>query len=1182
MSTVTIQKLFANDISRPIEEVIKVDQDDEAIIKDELTEYVVTDSIRDYFNEVFELYAETPQKPHEGIGIWVSGFFGSGKSSFAKNLGLALQNRTIAGEGAGVRLAQRIGDPKAQVLLTSIAEQIPTEAVIFDVSTDRGIRTGNQSITEIMYRLFLQSLGYARDLDLSELEITLEETGELAAFKAKYQEIFGKDWDAGKGLIAIAVQQASRVMHELEPATYPTADSWREAAMKRADITPGDLAKRGMELMLRRCPGKTLLFVVDEVGQFVARDVQKMLDLQAVVQNLGRIGRGKMWLVVTSQEKLTELVGGLDDKRVELARLMDRFPLQVHLEQADISEVTSKRVLSKNAEAQKDLRELFTQHRGKLSDNTRLSADIKLPELSTESFVDLYPLLPYQIDLIIQVVSGLRSQGGATKHVGGANRTIIKLAQQLLIHPDVALASASVGSLARIDQVYDLVSGNIDSEVRGKIVDIGRKVEHPLAQAVAKTICLLQYVRSIHRTAENIAAALHPAVDADSRMPEVKAALAELERAHLVRPGDGGYRIPTPAEDDWERQRGSLSAKPGDISRIHAEIVVGLWQPQPQHSLLDVKVFKAGLVLGGRLTVEGDLPFHLTLAEAGPELNDAVSEARTRSQSETKAIFWVAGLDEAIDRETVELFRSKEILARKERGAQTKDEAALVAEEKLRQRKHQEELKRLIRQSLLAGTIFFRGNDRSPDEGAADVNRAGAKVLGQALPEVFDRFEEAAARVARKDLDELMSTENLRGLTPVFTILALVRDQGGKPVFNVENGPLAEVMARIENRTSYGEVATGRYLTDEFASEPFGWEFDVVRLLVISLLRAGKLEATSKGQVLESALSLEARNTFTNNNLFRQASFRPKVGLEFTNIVDAADHFKEVFGKEVSELEQGVVALALREEIHRFDQGLQETFTTLVQHSLPGGEVLRTALDQMRAIRAGKEEQAILSFNGSYKELKEAIKRGAELSQELNETRLVDLARARKAIDQLWPCLQEEPELADEVADHAEQLRDCLEKETFFRQLADIDQHARALELEYQRLHQEATSQRAEAYGAALNQLRRTPGWEALAALGDEVQQRVAQPLASRAITEGTGATPIPLLRADLAACSGRLAAAVEEMLRLVDGSRLVRVEASDFFSGGIESEEQLEQALNGLKDQCLELIGAGKKVLVQ
>jgi len=174
------------------------------------------------------------------------------------------------------------------------------------------------------------------------------------------------------------------------------------------------------------------MFVVDEVGQFVARDVQKMLDLQAVVQQLGVKGRGKHWVVVTSQEKLGELVSGLDDKKIELARLMDRFPLQVHLEPSDISEVTSRRVLSKNAAAQTALGNLFDEHRGRLkhrgrlTEHTRLTADIKLPELSRAAFIDLYPLLPYQIDLIIQVVSGLRTQGGASKHVGGANRTIIK------------------------------------------------------------------------------------------------------------------------------------------------------------------------------------------------------------------------------------------------------------------------------------------------------------------------------------------------------------------------------------------------------------------------------------------------------------------------------------------------------------------------------------------------------------------------------------------------------------------------------------------------------------------------------------------------------------------------------------------------------------------------------------
>jgi hypothetical protein len=1179
MTVETIEDLFASDIDRRIEEVIKVDQADETIIRDELAEYIVTDSIRSHFREVFDHYQTTWQKPNEGVAVWVSGFFGSGKSSFAKYLGLALANRDILGQGAGELLAQRCHDPTIQVLLSNIAERIPTEAVIFDVSTDRGIRTGNQSITEIMYRLFLQSLGYARDLDLSELEITLEEEGRLDAFKAKYRDTFDKDWDFEKGKIAIAVQQASRVMHALDPATYGTVDSWRESAMKRADITPGDLAERGLELMSRRRPGKTLVFVVDEVGQFVARDVQKMLDLQAVVQNLGRIGRGKLWVVVTSQEKLIELVGGLDDRRVELARLMDRFPLQVHLEPSDISEVTSKRVLSKNAEAEKQLRELFTQHRGRLSDNTRITADIKLPELSTESFVDLYPLLPYQIDLIIQIVSGLRTQGGASKHVGGANRTIIKLAQQLLIHPDVDLANAPIGQLARVDQIYDLVSGNIGSEIRAKIADIGTKIAHPLAQPVAKVICLLQYVRSIHRTAENIAAALQSAVDSDSRLAEVRQALDALEKGLMVRRGDDGYRIPTPAEDDWERQRSGLAPKPGHTARLHAEVVTALWQPQPSHSLLDVKLFKAGLYLGGRLTVDGDIPFHLTLAESGSEYDEQVEEFRRRSQTETKAVLWVAAIDDAIDRETVELFRSKEILSRKERGAQTKDETALVAEEKLRQRRHQDELRRLIKQSLLNGSIFFRGNDRSPEEGASDVARAASKVLAQALPEVFDRFQEAAARVNKHDLDAVLTTENLRGLTPVYTDLQLVRDQGGKPVFNVENGVLAEVLARIENRTSYGETASGRYLTDEFAKEPFGWEFDVVRLLVIALLRAGKIEATSKGQVIESALSLEASTTFTNNNLFRQATFRPRTtDCEFTDYVEAGEAYRTCFGKEVQEYEENVIAQAIRETTEAHEETLREVAAQLDKHALPGGEVVATALSNIVGFRRQRDCQALKAFTACHQELKDAIKRGAELANALTEPALHDIARARKALDSLWPFLQQEPDLDDDDREHATQLADLMARESFYRELAAIDQHTKALETAFQARLRQALDARSQAYQAALEQLHGTPGWGQVA---EEQRDRIAEPLTAYTVAKASNHS-IPQLRADLDACPVRRDKAIEELLRLMDGNRVVKVSASSYFSGGVENEEQLDQALGGLKEQCLELIGAGKKVLVQ
>ena len=405
-----IENLFANDIHRRIEEVIKVDQLDEEIIREEIDEYVTTDAIRNHYVGIFDTYLETPNKPHEGIAVWVSGFFGSGKSSFAKMLGFAIENRSIAGKPAGRRFAERTGDPKLDTLLRGINERIPTHAVIFDVSTDRGIRSGNQTLTEIMYGLFLQSLGYAKDLDLSELEIGLEGNGQLARFEEEYRRLYDKEWNAEKGKVVFALSEASRVLHNLYPETYPQADSWVRAVKGKADISPGKLAQRAGELMERRKPEQALIFVIDEVGQFVARDVQKMLDLQAIVQSFGVAGRGRYWIVVTSQEKLGELVSGLDDKKIELARLMDRFPLQVHLEPSDISEITSRRVLSKNAAAQKTLGKLFEAHRGRLAENTRLSADIRLPELTREAFIDLYPLLPYQIDLIIQLVSGLRTQ----------------------------------------------------------------------------------------------------------------------------------------------------------------------------------------------------------------------------------------------------------------------------------------------------------------------------------------------------------------------------------------------------------------------------------------------------------------------------------------------------------------------------------------------------------------------------------------------------------------------------------------------------------------------------------------------------------------------------------------------------------------------------------------------------
>ena len=252
--------------------------------------------------------------------------------------------------------------------------------MIFDVSTDRGIRSGNQMLSEIMYRLFLASLGYSDDLDLAELEIDLEQRGEFERFKEVHREETKREWDVSKAPTMFALSEASRTLHKMHPETFPLADSWAKANVNRANISAGKLADRIVVADEASWgPGKSLMFVIDEVGQFVARDVQKMLDLQAVVQQLGVKGRGKHWIVVTSQEKLSELVSGLDNRNIELARLMDRFPLQVHLEPSDISEVTSRRVLAKNAEAEKELGDLFEANRGRLIQNTHIEAESGFP-----------------------------------------------------------------------------------------------------------------------------------------------------------------------------------------------------------------------------------------------------------------------------------------------------------------------------------------------------------------------------------------------------------------------------------------------------------------------------------------------------------------------------------------------------------------------------------------------------------------------------------------------------------------------------------------------------------------------------------------------------------------------------------------------------------------------------------
>jgi hypothetical protein len=201
-----------------------------------------------------------------------------------------------------------------------------------------------------------------------------------------------------------------------------------------------------------------------------------------------------------------------------------------------------------------------------------------------------------------------------------------------------------------------------------------------------------------------------------------------------------------------------------------------------------------------------------------------------------------------------------------------------------------------------------------------------------------------------------------------------------------------------------------------------------------------------------------------------------------------------------------------------------------------------------------------------------------ELEHVMTETRLHDLERARRALSVSWSFLRDEADVPDDLRTKAVELEDILARETFFKELPSIEQHARVIETEHTRRFDEAVDARVAAYSEALDALVKTPGWMDI---NMEQQRRIAEPFERRRKRD-SDPVPIPQLRAERDACDGRLRAAVAEVRRILDGERVVIVSVGTYFAGGVETEEQLDAALAGVREECARMIGAGKKVIVQ
>jgi hypothetical protein len=1149
-----------------------------AIVRQEIDEYILTESIERNMLKVLEGYRQSVNQPSEAIAIWVAGFFGAGKSSFAKYVGLAISNRDLGGESAGDLLAQRANNQAIKALLGAIKEQIPTEAIIFDVSADRNVNA-SEALTKIFYRKLLDHLGYSSSLEVAELEIELEEQGRMAAFLDAFAQLYPvEDWAIAKTRLLQAMPRASAVMHAIEPQTYAEKDSWlRNARDENVPISPTSLAERTIELLGRKHPGKQLMFVVDEVGQYVARDIQKMLDLQAIVQQLGIKGRGKVWVMVTSQEKLSDVVGYLDDNRTELARLQDRFPYKPVLEPSDIAEVTSRRVLGKSAQGEVTLTELFQQHQGRLATHTKLDTKIRLPDLNSKSFADLYPLLPYQIELIIQVVSGLRLSGGASKQFGGANRAIIKLAQELLTNPQSGLADQPVGALVTLDRVYELQSNNIDSQYRSKISDIATKASHPLAVEVAKAICLLQFVDQVPATERNVAVVLHPAVDADSLESLVQEACRHLVERNLIRKAaDGTYKIPTPQEEEWEITRNQQSPTVHDRNALLADTLKLIWEPVPSAALgAGVKTFKAALNFRGSELVKGEVPVRVERVDGSEVLEERVEQLRQTSQQETNTFFWAMRASQELDRALGEWFRSQKVIELKGQGATDKGQVQLVSEERRKLDGFRQEACRLLDQTLIHGQVLLNGGICDLPANPASAVEAMREALKEGLAKIYDRFADAEVSPSSDELNKLLGADNLKGLIGSIEKLRLCKEEGGQWVIDTNRPALQAVLNRIQMKSAGW---SGKELADHFGEAPYGWMLDAVKFLVAALQVGGKLKATHNAQSFVGTANPQVRPLFANNNNFRSTLFAAHAGvLRPEDVLQASQLFQKFAGKTVPGVQPGPLAREIRAKAVGVNADLNSVSRAMAPLLLPGIEALEQASEQVSTWQDNNDEEMVLAFKSSADAVKEAWQRAKGI-QEALETRSEDLRRARQALSpQIWGQLQQEADLPAELQEAQSSLEDRLQAPSFYEKLAEIDQLTRKLEEAYAQRRQAAQQALSAQVQQRVQQLEQAPGF---AALEPERQKQLKAPLQQK--ISDAEALDLVRLRDQPAMLEGLLRqqeelaqkwAFPEQEVSTVSVRELCR---EPFDAAG------LEDVLNRIRQRCEAELGNDRKVLLQ
>lgn len=559
-----IKELFYKPLDRAINGVVKADQDDDATVYQELDEYVVTNELEKHFRDFFQSYGMVLSDPSiaNRVGVWISGFFGSGKSHFLKTLSYILANKVAHDADGHERTAADFFDEskiRDAFIRADIGKAVSQHAdvILFNIDSKASSNDDGNPILNVFLRVFNEYQGFSADHPhIAHMERHLSQKGVYETFKNAFEESSGMSWVEERDGYQFYQDDVEKAISQVLGLSAEAAHKWFEDSEQTFSVSVENFCQWVKEYLDSKGTQQRMLFLVDEVGQFIGSDTRLMLTLQTITENLGTICKGRAWIIVTSQADMDAVLGELSSSKAnDFSKIAGRFKTRLSLSSSNTDEVIQKRLLRKKPEAETVLRAVFEQ-KGDILKN-QISFDRSGPTLKNfdgpDSFINNYPFAPYHFQLVQKVFEEIRKVGATGAHLAYGERSMLDAFQMAAN----AIATDEVGTLIPFHRFYASVEGFLDTAVKRTIDQAGgNKTLDSFDVQMLRTLFMIRYVDIIKGTLDNLVTLSIEKIDEDklALRKQIEESLQRLEKESLITRNGDEFLFLTNEERDITRK----------------------------------------------------------------------------------------------------------------------------------------------------------------------------------------------------------------------------------------------------------------------------------------------------------------------------------------------------------------------------------------------------------------------------------------------------------------------------------------------------------------------------------------------------------------------------------------------------------------------------------------------------